>query len=37
LLQWLRQAPAPELLELPWISADGPFGTLLLGAATVSA
>ena len=30
LLQWLRHGACAGLLELPWISADGPFRTLLL-------
>jgi len=30
LLQWLRRGASAKLLELPWITADGPFRTLLL-------
>ena len=30
LLQWLRRGACARLLELPWISGDGPFRTLLL-------
>ena len=30
LLQWLRHGANARLLELPWISGDGPFRTLLL-------
>lgn len=30
LLQWLRESSQARLLELPWISGDGPFRELLL-------